>query len=37
MKGMDKTRFKDLVVIIYRFQGLANKNPETQQIVLVKR
>jgi hypothetical protein len=26
-----------LDVINYRYQGLANKNPETQQIVLVKK
>jgi hypothetical protein len=28
---------KSLDAINYRYQGLANKNPETQQIVLVKR
>jgi hypothetical protein len=28
---------EDLSAINYRYQGLANKNPETQQIVLVKR
>jgi hypothetical protein len=28
---------EDLSAINYRYQGLANKNPETQQTVLVKR
>jgi hypothetical protein len=34
---MEKTRLEDLFVNNYRSQGLANKNPETQPIVLVKR
>jgi hypothetical protein len=33
---MEKTRSEDLFVNNYRSQGLANKNPETQPIVLVK-
>jgi hypothetical protein len=34
---MEKTRLEDLFVNNYRSQGLANKNPETQLMVLVKR
>jgi hypothetical protein len=30
-------RFRDLSAVNYRLQGLAEKNPQTQQIVLVKR
>jgi hypothetical protein len=34
---MEKKDSKDLSAINYRYQGLANKNLEAQQIVLVKR
>jgi glycogen synthase len=34
---VEKTRYKDLVVINYRFGGLAEKILETHQIVLVNR
>jgi hypothetical protein len=34
---MAKTRLEDLFAIIYRFQGVAEKIPETQEIVLQKR
>jgi hypothetical protein len=34
---MHKTRLEDLVAIIYRSQGLADKIPETHQTVLVNR
>jgi hypothetical protein len=34
---MSKTRLEDLFAIIYRFQGVAEKIPETQKIVLEKR
>jgi hypothetical protein len=34
---MEKTRLEDVFAINYRSQGLANKKPETHQIVLVKR
>jgi hypothetical protein len=34
---MDKIRLEDLVVINYRLGGLADKVPETPQIVLVNR
>jgi hypothetical protein len=33
---MEKTRLEDLFVNNYRSWGLANKNAETQPIVLVK-
>jgi hypothetical protein len=33
---MDKTRLKDLYVINYRLQGLAEKICKTHQIVLAK-
>jgi hypothetical protein len=34
---MSKTRLVDLFAIIYRFQGVAEKIPETQETVLEKR
>jgi hypothetical protein len=34
---MQKSRLEDLVVIIYRSQGLVEKISETQQIMLVNR
>jgi hypothetical protein len=34
---MEKTRLEDLFVIIYRFNGLARKIPETHQTVLANR
>ena len=34
---MEKTRFRDLYEINYRFQGLAEKIIETHQIVLANR
>jgi hypothetical protein len=34
---MSKTRLEDLSAINYRLQGLAEKKPETQETVLVKR
>jgi hypothetical protein len=34
---MEKTRLEDLFVNNYRSQGLAEKKPETQEIVLAKR
>jgi hypothetical protein len=34
---MEKTRLEDLFVINYRSQGVAEKKPETQETVLVKR
>jgi hypothetical protein len=37
VQDIEKTRLEDLYVINYRSQGVANKNPETQPIVLVKR
>jgi hypothetical protein len=37
MQDMEKTRLEDLFMNNYRSQGLAEKKPETQEIVLVKR
>jgi hypothetical protein len=34
---MERTRYRDLVAINYRSQGLAEKIPETHQIVLMNR
>jgi hypothetical protein len=34
---MEKTRLEDLFMNNYRSQGLAEKKPETQEIVLAKR
>jgi hypothetical protein len=37
MQDIVVQRFRDLSAINHRYQGLTNKNLETQQIVLVKR
>jgi hypothetical protein len=37
VEDMKKTRYKDLVVINYKSQGLAENIPETHQIVLANR
>jgi hypothetical protein len=37
VEDMEKTRLKDLFVINYRSQGVAEKIPETQSTVLVNR